>query len=90
VNKPSTASGTGVELRLLAALVAVADEWSVSAAAVRLHVAQPSLSRQLRTLERRLGLTLFERSGRRLQVTAAGEQVVTAARRALARGGRRR
>jgi DNA-binding transcriptional LysR family regulator len=84
VNKPPTASGTGVELRLLAALVAVADESSVSAAAVRLHVAQPSLSRQLRTLERRLGLTLFERSGRRLQVTAAGEQVVTAARRALA------
>jgi DNA-binding transcriptional LysR family regulator len=84
VNKPSTASGAGVELRLLAALVAVADESSVSAAAVRLHVAQPSLSRQLRTLERRLGLTLFERSGRRLQVTAAGEQVVTAARRALA------
>ena len=84
MNKPSTASGAGVELRLLAALVAVADESSVSAAAIRLHVAQPSLSRQLRTLERRLGLTLFERSGRRLQVTAAGEQVVTAARRALA------
>jgi DNA-binding transcriptional LysR family regulator len=84
VNKQSTASDSGVELRLLAALVAVADESSVSAAAVRLHVAQPSLSRQLRTLERRLGLTLFERSGRRLRVTAAGEQVVTAARRALA------
>jgi DNA-binding transcriptional LysR family regulator len=84
VNKSPTASDAGVELRLLAALVAVADEASVSAAAVRLHVAQPSLSRQLRILERRLGLSLFERSGRRLRVTAAGAQVVTAARRALA------
>ena len=73
-----------MELRLLSALVAVADESSVSAAAARLRIAQPSLSRQLRLLERRLGLPLFERSGRRLQVTAAAAPVVDAARVALA------
>ncbi|HEU5266480.1 MAG TPA: LysR family transcriptional regulator [Jatrophihabitans sp.] len=76
--------GGGVELRLLGALVAVAEESSVSAAAARLRIAQPSLSRQLRLLERRLGMPLFERSGRRLRVTPAAEPVVDAARHALA------
>lgn len=77
-------SAPGIELRLLHALVAVADESSVTAAAVRLRVAQPSLSRQLRLLERRLGLPLFERAGRRLRVTPAAEPVVAAARQAIA------
>ncbi|MHA6757863.1 LysR family transcriptional regulator [Streptacidiphilus sp. PAMC 29251] len=72
-----------VELRLLRALVVVAEEGGVSAAAARLHIAQPSLSRQLQVLERQLGLQLFERAGRRLRVTAAAEVVVDAARRAL-------
>src|SRR5688500_4164690 len=84
VHTSQEAPGAGVELRLLRALVAVAEESSVSAAAARLRVAQPSLSRQLRLLERRLGLPLFERSGRRLRVTAAAEPVVAAARQALA------
>jgi DNA-binding transcriptional LysR family regulator len=84
VHRSHEAAGAGVELRLLQALVAVAEEPSVSAAAARLRVAQPSLSRQLRLLERRLGLGLFERSGRRLRVTAAAEPVVAAARQALA------
>jgi DNA-binding transcriptional LysR family regulator len=78
-----TSPDAGVELRLLQALVTVADEASVSAAAARLRVAQPSLSRQLRLLEQRLGLTLFERAGRRLKVTQMAEPVVDAARQAL-------
>lgn len=73
-----------MELRLLHALVAVADESSVSAAAARLRIAQPSLSRQLRLLERRLGLPLFERAGRRLRITPAAEPVVDAARATIA------
>src|SRR5205823_73605 len=77
-------TSTGVELRLLHALVAVADESSVSAAAERLRIAQPSLSRQLRLLERRLGLALFERDGRRLRVAPVAAPVVDAARRAIA------
>jgi DNA-binding transcriptional LysR family regulator len=84
VHTSPEAPGASVELRLLQALVAVAEESSVSAAAARLRVAQPSLSRQLRLLERRLGLRLFERAGRRLRVTVAAEPVVAAARQALA------
>lgn len=72
-----------MELRLLHALVAVAEESSVSAAAARLRIAQPSLSRQLRLLERRLGLPLFERAGRRLRVTPRAVPVVEAARQAI-------
>jgi DNA-binding transcriptional LysR family regulator len=83
VHRSPEAPGAEVELRLLRALVAVAEESSVSAAAARLGVAQPSLSRQLRLLERRLGLRLFEPSGRRLRVTAAADPVVAAARQAL-------
>lgn len=73
-----------MELRLLHALVAVAEESSVSAAAVRLRIAQPSLSRQLRLLERRLGLPLFERAGQRLRIAPAAAPVVEAARQAIA------
>lgn len=76
-------TSAALELRLLRALVAVADESSVSAAAVQLRIAQPSLSRQLRLLERTLGLPLFERSGRRLRITPAAEPVVQAARQAI-------
>ncbi|MGW4243332.1 LysR family transcriptional regulator [Nocardia sp. NPDC004722] len=61
-----------MDLRLLGYVVAIAEEGSVSAAARRLHVTQPTLSRQLRDLERRLGVALFEREGRGLTPTAAG------------------
>ncbi|QMU78024.1 LysR family transcriptional regulator [Streptacidiphilus sp. PB12-B1b] len=72
-----------VELRLLQSLVVVAEEGGVSAAAERLRIAQPSLSRQLRLLEKQLGLVLFERVGRRLRVVPAADVIVEAARRAL-------
>jgi DNA-binding transcriptional LysR family regulator len=80
----SDAIGAGVELRLLHALVAVAEESSVSAAAVRLRIAQPSLSRQLRLLERRLGVPLFEQVGRRVRIAPAAAPVVDAARKTIA------
>lgn len=53
----------------------VAKENSVSKAAASLHVAQPTVSAQLRSLERSLGQTLFERQGRHLKLTADGEKV---------------
>lgn len=53
----------------------VAREGSVTRAAAQLHMAQSSVSGQLRTLERALGLTLLERRGRQLVLTAAGELV---------------
>lgn len=51
---------------------AVAHEGSVAAAASRLHVSQSALSVQIRRLEEQLGHALFERAGRRLQLTEAG------------------
>lgn len=53
----------------------VAKEQSVSKAAASLHVAQPTVSAQLRSLERSLGQKLFERQGRHLALTAEGEKV---------------
>ena len=53
----------------------VAREQSVSKAAAMLHVAQPTVSAQVRTLERSLGQKLFERQGRQLRLTSDGEKV---------------
>ncbi|MFI0897890.1 LysR family transcriptional regulator [Streptomyces sp. NPDC020983] len=68
-----------MELRVLGYVVAIAEEGSISGAARRLALTQPTLSRQLRELERRLGTELFTREGRGLVPTAAG---VALARRA--------
>ncbi|MFE3190826.1 LysR family transcriptional regulator [Nocardia sp. NPDC059240] len=73
-----------MDLRMLGYVVAIAEEGSVSAAARRLHLTQPTLSRQLRDLERRLGVALFEREGRGLTPTAAGVALVRRATAVLA------
>ncbi len=54
----------------------VAREGTLSAAAERLHLAQPTLSTQIKALERSLGVRLFERAGRRLQLTETGRLVL--------------
>ncbi len=51
----------------------VAREGGLAAASRRLHLSQPTISTQLRQLEERLGVRLFDRSGRRLQLTEAGK-----------------
>lgn len=65
-----------MDLRYVRTFVAVADLGTVSKAAVRLHVAQPALSRQIGNLEQELGLKLFDRVGRRLLLTSEGEQLL--------------
>ena len=65
--------------------VAVADAGSVSAAARVTHITQPSLSRQLRQLEKELGLELFTRQDGPLTLTPAGRQFLPAARDLLGR-----
>jgi LysR family transcriptional regulator, carnitine catabolism transcriptional activator len=69
--------------RRLRYFLAVVEDGGVTRAANRLHVAQPSLSQALRTLERELGAELFHRVGRGVRLTAAGEALVGPARQTL-------
>src|SRR4051812_27830971 len=73
-----------LELRLLWYFLAVAEELSFSRAAARVGIAQPPLSQQIQKLEALLGCALFDRGGRRVQLTAAGSLLVGEARRLLA------
>ena len=73
----------GVELRLLRYVIAVAEELHFTKASMRLHLATPSLSRQIRQLEQVLGYTLFERKPRAVTLTPAGLAFVAEARHAL-------
>jgi len=68
----------------LKCFIAVYEEGSVSAAAVRLHMTQPPLSILLRKLENELKVSLFDRSGRRLVPTATGELFYLRAKAMLA------
>jgi DNA-binding transcriptional LysR family regulator len=72
-----------MDVRQLRAVVAVVDEGGVTRAAYELHVAQPSLSQTVRSLEHELGVELFHRVGRRLVLSAAGEALVGPARQVL-------
>ena len=79
-----------MELRQLESLVAIADGGSFSRAAITLNMAQPSLSRQMALLEKELGQRLLVRTGRGVELTAAGEVFIVHAREMLdtARRGR--
>jgi DNA-binding transcriptional LysR family regulator len=72
-----------MDLRHLRAVVAIVDHGGFTRAAAALHVAQPSLSQTVRSLEQELGVELFHRTGRRVTLTAAGEALLEPARRAL-------
>ena len=65
-----------MDLRQLRTFVTVAEQGTVSEAAVRLRTAQPALSRQIGELESGLGLKLFDRVRRRLVLTSEGEQLL--------------
>src|SRR5260370_7508567 len=71
----------GVELRLYRYVVVLTEELNFTRAALRLHVAQPSLSKQIRELENYLGAQLFERTKRDVRLTAAGETFTAGAQR---------
>src|SRR5260370_16958997 len=73
----------GVELRLHRYVVVLAEELNFTRAALRLHVAQPSLSKQIRELEDYLGAQVFERTKREVRLTSAGEAFAAEARLTL-------
>ena len=77
-----------MELRQLRYFVAVAEEGSLTRAAARLHIAQQSLSQQIRTLEAQLGATLLVRSSRGAELTDAGVTLLREARPLLAQAER--
>ena len=73
-----------MDTRQLAAFCAVVERRSFSQAAERLGVTQPAVSLQIRTLEKRLGTQLLDRSGRRVEPTEAGRRLYRGAQRMLA------
>lgn len=72
-----------MNLRQLQTLINVADAGGFARATGRLHLSQPAASRQIQALEAELGVLLFDRIGRRLQLTADGEDIVRRGRRLL-------
>lgn len=72
-----------MELQQLRYALAIADNGTFTAAAAACYVAQPSLSHAIRNLEAELGVGLFNRIGRRVTLSAAGEAFVPAAREVL-------
>lgn len=65
---------SGVTLKQVTAFLAVADAGSFTLAAERLKIAQPGLSQAVRELETELGLRLFDRTTRRVELTVAGRE----------------
>jgi DNA-binding transcriptional LysR family regulator len=72
-----------MELRHLRAFHAVAKSASFTRAAAELHYAQSSITEQIQALETELGTLLFDRSGRKLRLTSAGERLVSYAAQVL-------
>jgi DNA-binding transcriptional LysR family regulator len=75
----------GIELRLYRYVLVLSEELNFTQAALRLHVSQPTLSTQVRDLEREINVKLFERTrgGQQVVLTASGEAFAAEARLAL-------
>jgi DNA-binding transcriptional LysR family regulator len=73
-----------IDLRRLNYFVTVAEERHFGRAAARLHMSTPPLSQRIRELEGELGLRLFDRTSRRVELTIAGERLLAEARMVIA------
>jgi LysR family transcriptional regulator, carnitine catabolism transcriptional activator len=78
------ASPANISLRQLRAFFLVAQEGSMTRAALRMHLTISALSMLVRTMEEELGIRLFERTTRRMELTEAGQQFLPTAREVLA------
>jgi DNA-binding transcriptional LysR family regulator len=74
-----------MELRHLRYFVAVGEEENMSRAAVKLHVSQPALSKQVRDLEDEIGFPLLQRTAKSVRLTEAGRVFLDSARAVLRR-----
>src|SRR6476661_6071288 len=74
-----------MELRHLRYFVGVAETENVSRAALKLHISQPALSRQVRDLEEEIGVALLKRAGKTVRLTEAGRVFLNEARAVLDR-----
>ncbi|WEV43969.1 LysR family transcriptional regulator [Lactobacillus sp. ESL0684] len=73
-----------MELRVLRYFLTIVNEQSISHAANKLHISQPTISRQIHELESELGVSLFERNHRGIKLTSAGEYLANQARQLIA------
>jgi DNA-binding transcriptional LysR family regulator len=73
-----------IELRHLRYFIALAEDLHFGRAALRLHIVQPALTAQIKSLESHLGLTLFERTKRKVELTEAGRLFLDSAYAVLA------
>ena len=74
-----------VEFRHLKYIAAVAEEGNITRAANRLHIAQPSLSKQIKDIEDEIGFSIFTRTRDGVSVTPSGQIIVVYAQEAIAR-----
>ncbi|MCH8551376.1 MAG: LysR family transcriptional regulator [Natronospirillum sp.] len=72
-----------MDIQSLEALIAISTHGSFSAAAERLHLTQPAISKRIQNLEQQVGASLFDRDGRRIHLTDAGKLLLPAAQRIL-------
>lgn len=72
-----------MDIQSLEALIAISAHGSFSAAAERLHLTQPAISKRIQNLEQQVGASLFDRDGRRIHLTDAGKLLLPAAQRIL-------
>ena len=73
-----------MEIRHLRYFIAVSESLHFGRAAEQLHISQPPLTRQIQQLEEELGVTLFARTNRRVELTSVGQQFLAEARPLLA------
>jgi DNA-binding transcriptional LysR family regulator len=81
---PQGMATADLDMRKLRYFIAVAEELNFGRAAEQLHIAQPVLSRQIRSFENELGVQLFERDSRGTELTIAGKQLLEDGRFLLA------